>query len=319
MSWRLGRSLHQGRGRRPRWLRRVALAGLLIALAGGGWVLARARESHEEALERQGGLGRVHAAAGPGADQRAVVWALGDGADGSPQAQRLAERIGRGRVDRFLYLGDVYENGTGDEFEDNFAPVYERLGRVTSPTPGNHDWPRHEEGYGPYWSRVQGRAPPSYYALSLGGWTLLSLNSEEPHGPGSAQLRWLDHRLRRGRGTCRLAFWHRPRYSAGTTHGDQPDVEPLWNTLRGRATLVLNGHEHASQRFRTIEGLTEIVAGAGSGAEPLYPLRADGRLAFGNDRDLAALRLELQPGRARFAFGSVDGRTLDSDELRCKS
>lgn len=184
MSWRLGRSLHQGRGRRPRWLRRVALAGLLIALAGGGWVLARARESHEEALERQGGLGRVHAAAGPGADQRAVVWALGDGADGSPQAQRLAERIGRGRVDRFLYLGDVYENGTGDEFEDNFAPVYERLGRVTSPTPGNHDWPRHEEGYGPYWSRVQGRAPPSYYALSLGGWTLLSLNSEEPHGPG---------------------------------------------------------------------------------------------------------------------------------------
>jgi hypothetical protein len=121
---------------------------------------------------------------------------------------------------------------------------------------------------------VQGRAPPSYYALSLGGWTLLSLNSEEPHGPGSAQLRWLDHRLRRGRGTCRLAFWHRPRYSAGTTHGDQPDVEPLWNTLRGRATLVLNGHEHASQRFRTIEGLTEIVAGAGSGAEPLYPLRA---------------------------------------------
>ena len=43
---------------------------------------------------------------------RAVVWAVGDGADGSAQARALAMRIAADRPDRLLYLGDVYESGT---------------------------------------------------------------------------------------------------------------------------------------------------------------------------------------------------------------
>jgi calcineurin-like phosphoesterase family protein len=113
-----------------------------------------------------------------------------------------------------------------------------------APTPGNHDWPDHESGYDSYWQRVTGAPTPPWYAFRAGGWHVLVLNSEAPHGPGSAQLRWLRAQLR-GRTSCRLANWHRPRFSAGR-HGDQPDMSPMWDALRGHAALVLSGHDHTT-------------------------------------------------------------------------
>jgi hypothetical protein len=260
-------------------------------------------------------LGGARSSEPRAASGEAVVWAVGDGADGSAGSKALAARVAAGRVDRFLYLGDVYEEGTYDEFESNYAPVYGRFGPRTAPTPGNHEWPNRTRGYDRYWTDVQGRGPPPYYAFSMAGWTVLALNSEGPHEPGSEQLRWLDEQL--GPGNCRIAFWHRPRYSAGTRHGDQHDIEPLWQALHGRVAMVVNGHEHNSQRFKPRDRIVQLVAGAGG--HGLYPLRPDPRLAFGDDRRLAALRLVLSPGRARYAFVAADGRRLDSGEVGCRS
>jgi len=253
------------------------------------------------------------AAARPGAS--AVVWAVGDGADGGRPAADLARRIAGSRVDRFLYLGDVYENGTAEEFQANFDRVYGSLVPRTVPTPGNHDWPNRRDGYFPYWRRALGRPVPSYQAGRLGGWDVLSLNSEEPHGPRSRQVRWIRSRVR-APGTCRLAFWHRPRYSAGL-HGDQPDIEPLWQALRGHATLILNGHDHDLQRLRPVGGLTEFVVGAGG--HGLYRVSPrDARRAFADDTHYGALRLTLRPGLAEYAFVSTDGRTLDAGRIPCR-
>ena len=249
--------------------------------------------------------------------QPAVVWAVGDGADGGKEAREVARLIARDRPHRVLYLGDVYEDGTAEEFARNFAPVYGALARRMAPTPGNHEWPNHTEGYDPYWARVHGRPTPAYYAFRAGGWQLLSLNSEAPHDEGSRQVRWLRARVR-GRGTCRLAFWHRPRYSAGTRHGDQRDVEPLWAPLRGRAALVLNGHEHNMQRLRPRDGITELISGAGG--RSLYGInnrRPD--LAFGEDDRYGALRLELRAGRATYRFVASSGAVLDAGAVRCRT
>lgn len=82
----------------------------------------------------------------PVRDLPAVVWAAGDGADGSTAARRVASLIAADRPERVLYLGDVYEQGTDREFQDNFAPVYGSLSRRMAPTPGNHDWPAHRSG-----------------------------------------------------------------------------------------------------------------------------------------------------------------------------
>ena len=186
--------------------------------------------------------------------------------------------------------------------------------RITAPVSGNHDARSQSSGYDPYWRRAHGRTPPDWYRFSAGGWTLLALDSEAAHQRGSAQERWLRRQLR-GRGTCRIAFWHRARLSAGS-HGDQDDMAPLWDALRGHATIVLSGHDHDLQRFRPAGGLTQFVAGAGG--RGLYPLRADRRLAFGNDSTFGALRLQLRRGSARWAFVSAAGRTLDRGRLRCR-
>lgn len=84
--------------------------------------------------------------------ESAVVWAVGDGADGGPDAIALAETI-PADIDRFLYLGDVYDEGTAEEYEANYAPVYGHLDAVTSPVVGNHEWPNVAEGFIPYGAR----------------------------------------------------------------------------------------------------------------------------------------------------------------------
>lgn len=244
----------------------------------------------------------------------ATVWAVGDGADGGPAARRVADLIRRGRAARMLYLGDVYERGSPSEFQHGFSAVYGRLAARTAPTPGNHDWPAHLDGYDPYWQQVTGAPTPPWYALRIGGWQLLSLNSEAPHEAGTPQLRWLQRQLLRAPGTCTLAFWHRPLMSAGR-HGDQPDVAPFWTALRGHARLVLNGHDHDMQRLQPRGGITELVAGAGGHSR--YGLGNDPRLAFGDDDHDGALRLRLRRGSADLAFVAANGGELDHRTVRC--
>ena len=244
-----------------------------------------------------------------------VVWAVGDGANGSDTAKRVAARIAADRPARFLYLGDVYPHGTARDYARNWSPVYARLAARTEPTPGNHEWGARRFGYFPYWRRVKGRPHPSWYRFRLGGWEILSLNSQAPHGPRSSQLGFLRRALRGG-GTCRIAFWHRPRFSAGRVHGDARDVAPLWNALRGRARLVLTAHDHTHQRFKPRDGLTQYVAGAGGAG--LYGLRRDRRVAFARSDVYGALRMVLRPGRATLEFRAVGGRVLDRSEATCR-
>jgi Calcineurin-like phosphoesterase len=290
----------------PAWL--IALAICTVLLVGAAVVaLISGGDSGPEAASRNS----------------AVVWAVGDGADGGAAGKAVARLVRAGPVDRFLYLGDVYGpllagllrgDGTAADYRTRYAPLFGALARRTAPTPGNHEWPQRGDGYEPYWRAVLGSTPPAYYSFTIAGWQVLSLNSEAPHGRGSPQLRWLAREVARP-GTCRLAFWHRPRFSAGR-HGDQADVAPLWDALRGRARLVVAGHDHDMQRLRPIDGITSLVSGAGG--HGLYGLRPDRRLAFGEDRTYGALRIDLRPGRARLRFVAADGRVLDSSAVRCR-
>jgi hypothetical protein len=250
-----------------------------------------------------------------GAPDPVVVWAVGDGANGTPAAKGLAAAIRRDRPDRLLYLGDVYPSGTRSDFARNYDAVYGRLAAQTSPTPGNHEWANRATGYFPYWTRKLGHALASWYSADVGPWQLLSLNSEADHGTVSKQLRWLHDAL--GPGNCRIAFWHRPRFSAGTVHGDASDTEPLWHAVEGRVALVLNGHDHNSQRFRKRGGTVELVAGAGG--PNLYGVKRDRRLVWSDSRNVAAVRMVLSPGVARFEFRTAAGKVLQRGSARCSA
>ncbi|MEA2156046.1 MAG: hypothetical protein QOE11_2186 [Solirubrobacteraceae bacterium] len=304
-------------GRRRRTRLAAALLGVVLAAAA---VVLIAHLSRAQAPPIHEPTGAFVASGPPG---HAVVWAVGDGADGGDAGRAVAARVRAGHPDRFLYLGDVYAptvtgflrgDGNAKDYRDRYAPLFGALAKLTAPTPGNHEWPQRGSGYEPYWRTVTGRTPPAYYTFSAGGWRLLSLNSEAPHGAGSAQLRWLARQLRRP-GTCRLAFWHRPRYSIGH-HGDAPDMAPVWDALRGHAVLAISGHDHNMQRFRPVGGITQYVSGAGGHGR--YGLHRETRLAFGDDGDYGALRIDLRPGRARLRFVSSAGRVLDDSRVRCR-
>lgn len=249
----------------------------------------------------------------------AEVWAVGDGADGSDRSKALAGEIESNDPDRFLYLGDVYEYGTAWQFDNNYALAYGRFDSIAAPTPGNHEWGNRESGYYPYWEDATGAGSiPPWYSLEVAGWQVLSLNSEAPHSRDSDQLRWLRQQISNTPkfGTCRIAFWHRPRYDAGV-HTDAVDTDPFWDALANRARVVLNGHDHNMQRFRPKRGIMEFISGAAS-HEPYGVDAGDHRLRFQNDSTPGALRLRIRPNRLRFAFVSAGGVVLDSGRRRCQ-
>jgi Calcineurin-like phosphoesterase len=282
--------------------RKLAAAILLVPIAGCGGGLDATAKPFVPPLE----------------GQRAVLWAVGDGADGGAGGRAVAELIASRRVDRFLYLGDVYDTGTAEDFALNYRPLFGRFDRLAAPTIGNHEYANRELGYEPYWIAARGRPAPSWYSSRAAGWQLLSLNSNEPVGRGSAQLRWLRRQLGRTSefGSCRIAFIHEPRFSAGL-HGDQPRLAAIWRALSGRARMLLSGHDHDMQRFRARDGIVQLVSGAG-GHELRETHQADPHLAFARDWRLGALRLKLKGGLARVSFLAVDGTVLDRKRIRCR-
>ena len=134
----------------------------------------------------------------------ATVWAIGDAGHLGEREVPVARLIGSANPDRLLYLGDVYETGTAKEFQA-YDTLYGRLAPLTAPTPGNHDWPNHADGYDPYWESRKGRKPPSYYSFDLAGWQIISVNSQIFGDDASEQLDWLRREVA-GPGDCRLAF-----------------------------------------------------------------------------------------------------------------
>jgi hypothetical protein len=251
----------------------------------------------------------------PAQSESAVVWAAGDAAGPGESADRVAALVRRGRPDRFLYLGDVYETGTAQEFRRWYHPRFGRLARITSPTIGNHEWDNRFDGYYPYWYRRKGERLPPWFKTSIAGWEIFSLNSQAPHGIGSPQVRWLESALNGAVGDCRIGFWHRPRYSAGA-YGGAPDLNPLWNRLSGHAKIILSGHDHNLQRHRPQRGLPQYVVGAGGrGRYSLHP--GNPTLAWGRDDVNGALRMVLRPGHALLEFRAPSGRLLDRSRVSC--
>lgn len=247
-----------------------------------------------------------------------TVWAVGDsgvGIDSVPTANLLATRP----FDRLFYLGDVYENGTAEDFASNYG--FAAFSGKTAPTIGNHEWANRNEGYYPFWAALRGSAPPSYYSFWLSGWQILVLNSEDAHAKGSPEYRWLKRSLRQkpGQRNCRVVVTHRPRWSAGS-HGSQGDMEPVRSLLHGRALLWLSGHDHNMQHIYR-SGVHQFVSGAaGRGHYPLSP--GFSGLRFYNQTDDGALRLVFRKsGKKRYvrwSFVSVANTTLASGHLGCK-
>jgi hypothetical protein len=253
----------------------------------------------------------------PSPPGRTVVWAVGDGADGSSEASALARYVRSARPERFLYLGDVYERGAAAEFRRHYDPLYGRLAGRTDPVIGNHEFELRSEGYFPYWRRERGlgrRAARHRAYVDDSGWQVLVYSSEnDPR----AEARWLRRQVARHPGTCRIAAGHRGRYTvADTEHADNPDQEPVWRALAGRTAVNLTGHNHLYGRLAPIDGVHVLLSGAG-GHELRGAAEQRHEVASVEAGVPTATRVVLRRGALDFLQIDARGKVYDSGTIRC--
>lgn len=253
-----------------------------------------------------------------------VVGAVGDACSTPTDCAPSAAAMASMNADAVLMLGDLaYPNGALSDFTNFYHPNYGQFNDIVKPAPGNHEYQTPSAAdYFAYFHGVE-----SYYSYDLGGWHLISLNSEIPVSNGSTQENWLEADLATvPAGTCILAYWHQPRFSSGGAHGDDSTYHQLWVDLYAKgADLVLNGHDHNYERFAQQNpsavadpnGIREFVVGTGG-----RTLRAMGTTKANsevrNATSYGALKLTLHPGSYDWQFVPAAGSTLnDSGSDSC--
>jgi acid phosphatase type 7 len=194
---------------------------------------------------------------------------------GAEATAKLIEKI-PGTV---FAVGDLaYPDGTDEQFAKCYAPTWGRFKDRTRPAPGNHEY--HSDGasgYSRYFGAAAGDPKKAYYSYDLGAWHIIALNSECAEVGGcsteSPQGQWLRQDLAQHPTICTLAYFHKPLYSSGAKHGNDPEMKPLWDLLYAAdADVVINGHDHDYERFAPQDpeghadpkrGIREFVVGTG--------------------------------------------------------
>ncbi|MEY9871632.1 hypothetical protein ABH931_001105 [Streptacidiphilus sp. MAP12-33] len=140
-----------------------------------------------------------------------------------------------------------------------------------------------------------------WYSYNLGNWHIVSLNAEcdsdafkhdcstTDNGLLGQETQWLAHDLDINSRPCTIAYWHQPTFTAttastATVPASAPGAggvegaaaDAWWQLLyQHRATLILNGHEHAYARLRPMDptgqsdpkhGIPEFIIGSGGEA-----------------------------------------------------
>lgn len=177
-----------------------------------------------------------------------------------------------------MAVGDLaYPDGTRENFEC-YDKTWGRFKARTRPAVGNHEFHSTSAAfYFQYFGDVAGNSKDGFYSYQLGDWHIIVLNSEcaEVSGcnAGSREEKWLRADLTAHPAACTLAYFHKPLFSSGAKHGDDPELKPLWQALYdANADVVVGGHDHDYERFALQDpngkadakrGIREFVAGTG--------------------------------------------------------
>lgn len=227
-----------------------------------------------------------------------------------------------------LALGDlVYNRGEPVGFEDCYDPYWGAAKGRTWPTPGNHEYKSpFAYGYFDYWQDRAGPDLEGYYALRLGGWLILSLNSEIDASPGSPQADWIETILDTYPESCTAAFYHKPAYSTVARSGSENARELFRLLADAGVSFVMNGHNHFYERTRPLDaagqpsetGTVTFVAGAGgkTTSREIEPAAFSGRLITGT---AGLLKLEFSDDAVAWKYLTGNGSAeTDSGTLPCR-
>jgi len=267
------------------------------------------------------------------AEKEVVLIGAGDIADctdleGAEATAKLLE-ANPGTV---MALGDLaYPNGTAEDFKC-YDKTWGRVKTRTRPAVGNHEF--HSTGasyYFQYFGAAAGDAKTGYYSYELGPWHIVVLNSECLEiggcGAGSPEEKWLRADLAAHPVGCTLAYFHKPRFSSGLNHGNDPEVGAFWQALYDfNAELILNGHDHDYERFAPQDpngnadpkrGIREFVVGTGGKNHREFGIhKANSEVR--NNTAFGVLKLTLKPTGYDWKFIPEAGKSFtDSGSGSC--
>ncbi|HSS97293.1 MAG TPA: metallophosphoesterase, partial [Terriglobales bacterium] len=233
-----------------------------------------------------------------------------------------------------LVAGDLaYPDGSDENFAKCYEPTWGRFKDRTRPAPGNHEY--HSDGasgYARYFGAAAGDPKKAYYSYDLGTWHVISLNSECAEVGGcdaaSSQGQWLKQDLEQHKNGCIVAYFHKPLFSSGGSHGNDPKMKPLWDVLyHAGADVVINGHDHDYERFALQDpegksdpehGIREFVVGSGGKNSHRKMGATKPNSEVRNDDTFGVLKLTLHAKRYDWEFVPEAGKTFkDSGSGTC--
>jgi hypothetical protein len=261
-----------------------------------------------------------------------VLVGAGDIAGCTQQVDEATAQLLDGIAGTVFTSGDnVYPDGTATQFLNCYDPTWGRHKARTRPASGNHDYhTTGASGYFNYFGAAAGDPSKGYYSYDLAGWHIIVLNSECSQVGGctrtSPQGQWLQADLAAHPVACTLAYWHKPLFSSGGTHGGNSAGQDFWRLLyEAGADVVLNGHEHSYERFGKQDptgaadegGIREFVVGTGGAG--LYPFAApQPNSEARNDTSPGVLKLTLSASSYEWEFIPIAGKTFsDSGSDTC--
>jgi calcineurin-like phosphoesterase family protein len=231
--------------------------------------------------------------------------------------------------------GDLaYPDGSDEQFAKCYAPTWGRFKDRTRPAPGNHEYHKGggATGYARYFGTAAGDPDKGYYSYELGAWHIVVLNSECVEVGGceaaSPQGLWLNEDLTQHPAGCTLAYFHKPLFSSGGKHGNDPEMKPLWDVLyHAGAEIVINGHDHDYERFAAQDpeghldakhGIREFVVGSGGKNSHRQMGAAKPNSEARNDDAFGVLKLTLHSKGYDWEFVPEAGKTFkDSGSDSC--
>ncbi|MGH2774828.1 MAG: metallophosphoesterase family protein [Actinomycetota bacterium] len=219
-------------------------------------------------------------------------------------------------ADWVLLAGDAqYEDGEIENFETVYESTWGRFKARTLPVPGNHD--DYDSGFSSYFADAGlGNPIPQHWTKDLGDWNVIGVDSNKvDDAAGFVQDNLPTPRFD-------IVMWHHARYSSGSDHGSDDEIDPLWDAASaGGACINFVSHDHTYERL-TYEGMHQFLVGTGGSEQHDDFIESD--LVTGSEEAIAQVHAVLfmdlyRNGRYEFELIDVSGEVLDSGSGACEA
>jgi len=250
----------------------------------------------------------------PGSLKFAVIGDTGQPGSGQTGvARQMQAWRARFPFDFALMTGDnLYGSEGARDYEKKFSTPYKALldgGVKFYAALGNHD----------------DAGQINYKAFNMGGQKYYSFRPKlgvrffalDTNYVDDKQLEWFGKELAASGSDWKIAFFHHPLYSSGSTHGSadlqRGLIEPVF--LKYGVNVAFTGHEHFYERIKPQKGVAYFIIGSSAKLRK-GDLQKSPLTVYGNDSDYAFMLVEIDGDELYFQTINDKGVTLDTGSIR---